>query len=413
MKSRMTFLIAVTAAGLGLWLALVAAVSQAAAAPAPPAQTTVDGKALQEAAARAAAWLAATHQNDDGGYSSFSAGADIAPSDPAGTLDALLAMAGAHADLSAPLAYLEEHPDELAQYAAGEGSTAAKTVLGLQAAGSDPFNFGGQNFVISITEQLSPTGEFNVSSPYNQALAIHALNVVGEAVPAAAISWLLTRQAADGELAGSWDDGFGTAGNPDATALALMALNESGTPEASAAADRAVEFLAAAQLESGGWEFGPGFGENANSTALVIQALAHRGEDTLSVDGQWVRAGRSPAAALITWQADSGAFQADFGQGRQDDFFSTVQVVPALAAAATQAPPVAQPADTQPPEVSTEQTPEAAGTRPGAGQEEPPETAGQESPPGGGDSSLPFILLGVLVILVGGALIWFWNERRK
>jgi hypothetical protein len=198
--------------------------------------------------------------------------------------------------------------------------------------------------------------------------------------------------------------------------MALLALGAAAGPEMGAAADLAVSFLRSAQLESGGWEFGPGFGENANSTALVIQALSQRGEDVLSASGPWAKGGRSPVAALLAWQAENGAFQADFGQGRQDDFFSTVQAIPALAAAALRADVGAQatdmpaelPADSSAEQPESESTPETA-----ASQADPASAPDQEPSPVGGDSSLPFILLGVLAVLVGGALIWFWNARRK
>jgi hypothetical protein len=45
-----------------------------------------------DAVNNAANWLIANHQNSDGGYTGFSAGAGVAPSDPTGTADALLAL---------------------------------------------------------------------------------------------------------------------------------------------------------------------------------------------------------------------------------------------------------------------------------------------------------------------------------
>ncbi len=94
----------------------------------------------------------------------------------------------------------------------------------------------------------------------------------------------------------------------------------------------AIEFLRRSQLQTGGWEYGMGFGENANSTALVLQALLMAGEGLATPDSEWVRIGAGPLAELLSWQSESGAFQADFGDGRFDDFFSTVQTMPALAA---------------------------------------------------------------------------------
>ena len=61
------------------------------------AASTEEGEALLSAAD----WLISAHQNEDGGFSSFSIGADSAPSDVGGTVDALLALASADADYAA------------------------------------------------------------------------------------------------------------------------------------------------------------------------------------------------------------------------------------------------------------------------------------------------------------------------
>jgi hypothetical protein len=91
------------------------------------------------------------------------------------------------------------------------------------------------------------------------------------------------------------------------------------------------DFLVAAQPTEGGWGYGAGLPASANSTALVIQALIALGVDPTATGGEWAKAGRSPLDALLAWQGESGAFQADFGDGPSDDFYSTVQAIPAAA----------------------------------------------------------------------------------
>lgn len=320
-----------TALGVGMLLAWLLLLVVAPAG----AQTPPSGPA--ERAAAAANWLIAVHQNDDGGYSAFSAGANVAPSDVAGTVDTLLALAPAGADLAAPLNYLQNNPDAVAAYAAQDGGTAGKLLMALTAAGQNPRDFLGYNLVISLTAHLSLTGQFGVNNAFNQSLAMLGLDAAGDAVPAGAVDWLLAQQAPAGDVAGSWDDGFGTAGNPDATAMAIMALVAAGRPAGDPALIAARDFLAAAQ-QDGGWEYGPGFGPNANSTALVILALQALGEDFAGAESAWARNGQSPQAILFGWQSDSGAFQADFGDGPFDDFFTTVQALPAAATQAGHAP---------------------------------------------------------------------------
>ena len=272
-----------------------------------------------EAMEAAAGWLVATHQNDDGGYASFSSGSGQAPSDVGGTVDALLALAAAGRPVEAPLGFLESHPAEVQAFLAQSGGSAGKLVLAVTAAGANPDSFAGLNPVANLQEQFATDGNANVADPYTQALAILGLVAAGETVPAEALEWQQERQEAAGELAGSWDDGYGTAGNVDATAMAIMALHAAGTSPISTSLATAGEFLERVQLDSGGWGYAPGMPESANSTALALQARSALGDDF-----------GDAMAALLAWQQPSSAFAADFGDGRSDDFFTTLQAIPAL-----------------------------------------------------------------------------------
>jgi hypothetical protein len=272
-----------------------------------------------EAIEAAAEWLVSTHQNDDGGFTAFSAGANAAPSDFAGTVDALLALAAVGEPVEELLASLESQPEAVAVGAAQSGGSAGKLVLALVVAGADPRDFAGFSPVITLTQHFSPDGAANVADPYNQALAILGLVAAEEAVPPEAIDYLLAGQAAGDELAGSWDDGFGTAGNTDATAMAIMALYASGMEPDSPELQAAGDFLEQNRLETGGWGYAPGLPESANSTSLGLQALSALG-----------RHSEVALSALLAWQQPSGEFAADFGDGPFDDFFTTLQALPAL-----------------------------------------------------------------------------------
>lgn len=285
-----------------------------------------------DAVHNAVLWLIGNHQNDDGGYTSFSAGANQAPSNVAGTMDAILAISAAGYNPAAnfpgktnnPVAFLRNNPAGMADYARTGGGPAGKVILGLTTANQNPRDFMGYNFVISLTEQLSPSGQYNAVTAFDQSLALLSLSAVNETVPISTTQWLRDQQAANG----SWDDGFGTAGNADASGMAVMALIANDEPLISTSLISATSFFRGAQMPTGGWEYGPGFGENANSTALVVQALSAMGEDFYSSNGPWVQGGNTPLNALLSWQSDTGAFQADFGFGRFDDFFTTVQAIP-------------------------------------------------------------------------------------
>ncbi len=389
-----------------------------------------------EARQAAVVWLVESHQNEDGGYSSFSGGADLAPSDAGGTIDALFALAAGEADLSGPLSYLLNNKDQLISYASLDGSTAGKTVLALAAAGEDPRDFDGEDYVIAITNQISPTGQFNVNTAFNQSLAILGLAVAAELVPDNSLAWLVEQQEKEGEFAGSWDDGFGTAGNADSTAIAIAALLAAGLPVDDETVAAAISFIAGSQLESGGWEYGPGFGENANSTALTVNALNLVGEDVTSASSPWLQEGRTPVVALLSWQSESGAFQADFGEGRFDDFFSTVQSAPALAGINQVIPtPTAESTATDEPTTEPTKTPtEEPATQPPPTEEptseptstvlptstvepatpviveEEPESTGPAV--AGGDSILPFLMVGAVVIIIIGFAVWYFRDRQ-
>lgn len=302
------------------------------------ASTTVRAASSDEqrhAVRQGAIYLARVHQNDDGGYAAFSMGANQAPSSIVGTVDVILAQASAGyapsqffpGKSATPLSFLSANPTELARFARADGAQAGKLILALMAAGEDPRTFAGFDAVMALIDQAEPAGTYGVADAFKQSLAVLGLAAVNEPIPDAAWQWLVAGQSANG----SWDDGFGTAGNPDASAMAIMALLAAGRPVSDPALVAGRDFLASAQLPDGSWEYGSGFGGSPNSTGLVIQALSALGEVWYTDSGPWTQNGTNPLESLLAFQGSSGAFQADFGQGPFDDFFATVQALPAAA----------------------------------------------------------------------------------
>lgn len=286
----------------------------------------------RDAVKQATYWLVQAHQNDDGGYSSFSTGANKAPSALSGTLDAMLAISAAGfspaavfpTEQKAPLDYLTAQSAALEAYAEADGAQAGKVVLALTAAAIDPRDFGGYDYVARLTSHLTPAGTYGVNDPFKQSLAMLGVAAAGEAVPASAVAWLEGKQAAGG----SWDDGFGTLDSVDTTAMAVMALAAAGRSAGDASIDKAVAFLDTAQEADAGWAYAPSLPTNANSTAMAIQALSAVGEDWYAASGSWAKGAQTPMKALLAFQNAGGAFQADFGSGLAADFFATVQSIP-------------------------------------------------------------------------------------
>ena len=64
-----------------------------------------------------------------------------------------------------------------------------------------PSSFGGYNLVISLTEQISPSGQLNTNSNFKQAIGILGFSAAGETVPVSVTQWLLDQQQPDG----SWE----------------------------------------------------------------------------------------------------------------------------------------------------------------------------------------------------------------
>ena len=326
------------ASAVGLALALLGLVWTAASTPLQAAPTGGGGAVPiypdQRTAVNAAVhWLIIYHQNQDGGYANFSGGANTAPSAIGGTLDAVLAIASTGHNPAAsfmgrntPIGYLQANPSAVASYASAEGGQAGRTLLALTAAHQDVRDFGGYNLVLSTTAQLSPTGQLNATTAYRQGLAILGLAAAHETIPVSATQWLIAQQQPNG----AWDDGFGTLDAVDDTAIALMALIAAGEATTSTAVLSATQFLRDAQTTQAGWGYSPSFpGQSANSTALALQALRALGEDFYSPTSSWAVSGTTPISALLSFQNSTGAFQADFGQGPFDDFYSTVQAIPA------------------------------------------------------------------------------------
>ncbi|MFN2137267.1 MAG: prenyltransferase/squalene oxidase repeat-containing protein [Candidatus Promineifilaceae bacterium] len=289
----------------------------------------------RDAALMAIIWVINENQNEDGGF-----GTDFGTGEPASsisaTLDAILAMSavGYSADQTyngasqSAVNYLRANSTGLQSYAAVSGGANGKVILALTAANKDPRTFAIHNYVQQLQRQYDDSsGSIGSTTAFDQSLAIMALSAVSEPVPEEALAWLESLQADDG----SWDDGFGTPQNSDATGMALMALFAGGRQAGDSSVNSALDFLKDSQLDSGGWEYGSGFGENANSTAIVVQALSAAGQEFSNSHGVWSKGGASPLDALMAWQAPNGAFQADYGQGRFDDLYTTVQGIPAVA----------------------------------------------------------------------------------
>ena len=230
-------------------------------------------------------------QNDDGGF-----GNGIGkPSDQRETSEAAMALALAggldRATKGDVLGYLAANPPStnLSNYAGNLG----RYMMGVVAAGGNPYDLGGVNYVELLKTEAR---KGNNSNLFSQALVPLGLAAAGEPNCVEAqqgIAFLMEKQGANG----NW---FGI----DTTSLVILALIASGEDPSSESVQRAVSWLESVQNEDGGFPADGGSTQpsNSNSENLAIMAIYAIGDDPST----WVKNGQTPIDHLISLQQENG-----------------------------------------------------------------------------------------------------------
>jgi len=286
--------------------------------------------------AEAVSWLH-TQQQADGGFSNgVSEGSDLAT-----TADAVVAMVSAGESPSdwisaanSPLGYLAQAATQLD---AGDTGKMAKLIMAVQAAGGNPRDFAGQDWVDNLESGWDAESGLYAGDVYAGALALLALHAAGREPDPQAVKGLLNYRLPDGSFSFNGDPTPGS-GDSNTTALVVQALAAVGAGADSLAPSLA--YFRAKQNPDGGWTYQKpspyGEATDANSTALVLQALLAAGESPEN----W----GNPARSLLALQTDNGgmAFNAETPG---DNLLATVQAIPALAGASlAELPQMAAPA---------------------------------------------------------------------
>jgi hypothetical protein len=272
------------------------------------------------------------------------------------TLQTALALATAGHDQAAfdrAVSWLSAHVDDVTgtgvHIDAGVTGTLLMVVV---AAGDDPTAFGGVDLVSRLEGTLgafepglygsyADVGDPTYSGVYDQSLAILGLKAAGVTESSAALDWLVAQQCtSSGSLTGAWmsyrppatachdfDSVTFTGVDTNSTAVALDALEAAGrTPAADA-----LSWLAANQNADASFGFYVGNPGDPDSTALVVQAIEAGGESPAA--GRWVKDGKNPVQALLSFQigcdaavADRGAFTFP-GSGGAPSAIATEQAV--------------------------------------------------------------------------------------
>lgn len=287
-----------------------------------------------------------TIQNADGGFPSF--GSD---SSAGATLDAVFAFAAASVDVTtvakgghSPIDYLEA---QAAAYAATPGG-AAKLVLGLTAAGEDPHAFAGADYVAKMQSYFDSAAHRYGEQTFNHALYILARKSLGLSPASGTVSFLESKQSADG----CWGFSDGSGCDTNTTAVAIQALVAAGVSHNSGSIQHALGYLETAQNADGGFPYLVPSESDANSTAFVLQALVAARED-IDAGGPWEKPGaHTPLQALLSFRdAATGAFT--FTYAGEDNAYATYQAVPALLLQPLPLPPTEDEATATPRPTST------------------------------------------------------------
>lgn len=288
-----------------------------------PSAAAAEGEPLEQAAARAGAWLL-----------------EAVPAPQVGQTGGEWTVLGlARSGLEVPEGYWTGYYDALVRYAAErEGvlhtrryTEYSRVVLALTALGADPADVGGYDL-------LAPLADFDrvVWQGVNGAIwALIALDSGDYEMPQAPegavqatreayVEEILSRQLAGG----GWSMGGREEAEADLTAMALQALVPyRAQEEVAQAVERGVACLAALQGEDGG--FTSWGADNAQSAAQVVTALCSLGIDP--EDPRFTRDGGTLLDALLACQTTDGGFRYAAGE-EEADLQATEQCFYALVA---------------------------------------------------------------------------------
>jgi hypothetical protein len=206
--------------------------------------------------AKAANWLAAHPASEDDGY----------------VYQIYNAIGLAALSTDATAATLRTRVKELrsgaATAVAAKPTTAPYLAILADAMHLNPAKFGGVNLISTISTSVA-NGDYSYA--YGQALAIIALKRADAAVPSSLIGDLLAGQATSGTEAGAFGYTWGGAfiADPDSTALAIQALDVVGQSKYAAQVKSAASWAKRTQTSAGNWDaYSP-----VDSTALMATAF--------------------------------------------------------------------------------------------------------------------------------------------
>ncbi|MCA9387827.1 MAG: VCBS repeat-containing protein, partial [Candidatus Andersenbacteria bacterium] len=193
----------------------------------------------------------------------------------------------------------------------GEGATVLdweRQVLAVVAAGGDPHNWEGQDWVSPIRRHSGSGQIGDVALVNDDVFGVIALLAAKESAAdplvVDGIKMLLEHQNVDGGYAFT----VGGSSDTDTTAAAIQALvlyrDHGGLKNVSSALRDARTFLVQQQKPDGGFAYESGYAANVASTAWAVQAIYALGEDPMD----WQKNNKTPIHFMLALQQENGSF---------------------------------------------------------------------------------------------------------
>lgn len=290
------------------------------AAPA-TADLTPDG-ASAESARRGAEYLAGKQQ-DDGSIPGL--GGSVQADQVAQAVVALLAGGGQDPAVARALDYIAAEADAFVGNSEKNGGHIGPVVSALVAAGEDPREFAGIDWVAELEKRRGDDGGYG-GNIFGDSLAMLGRLAAGERLSDRSITRLRSNQCATGGW--SFEEACARLPDTDTTSLAISVLAAAVGP-GDLAVERARTWLLDTQNQSGCWGYSAQFPEDqANACGLAISAIVALGEDPSAPP--WAEGARHPLTRLREFQLDSGGFKSSLGHKNADNY-ATFHAVPGMA----------------------------------------------------------------------------------
>ena len=218
--------------------------------------------------------------------------------------------------------YLEDEADLNSSSSATDW---ARMILAICAAGEDPTDFGGEDYVDGLLDTREDDGDYlqigDTELLNDDIWAIIALKAANESIPADVVDFVIAYQNDDG----GWGIDINSDSDVDVTAAGIMAL-VAAEADADAEIDDALAFLRDSRNDDGGFPENPGDESNAASDAWAILAIRAAGEDPDGTDWDY---GGTPVEHLLSLQDEDGFFCETDGDSATPEWM-TCYAIPAL-----------------------------------------------------------------------------------